>query len=118
VDGKLGQIALFGEGSVKARSFDLFAVEGTEGFEAGELRHGVSPVRSVIFVMTESQAASRAKHVRDVGRTPVDAAPAGRGGADFVCRFSGRAKLGEPRILDMRPSGLPYWDYQRVLFVL
>lgn len=39
------------------------------------------------------------------GRTPVDAAPAGRGGADFVV---GRpaAKLGAPRILAQAPGQL------------
>lgn len=39
------------------------------------------------------------------GRTPVDAAPAGRGGADFVVGWPA-AKLGAPRILAQAPGQL------------
>jgi hypothetical protein len=66
----------------------------------------------VILVMTGGKEGELDQLVRDVGReagwhsqTPVDAAPAGRGGADFVVGWPA-AKLGAPRILGQAPGQL------------
>ena len=121
VDRELAHTVLFAKGCIETRGFDLFTVECAKIGKVGDsvLHNDLLVSNSSSSAMTAGHSASCVQQVRDVnreagrnvaaksgnrflasalqsprqGRTPVNAAIAGRGGADFV-GATGTRKIG------------------------